>query len=342
MLNPDDVTLRLKETFLRHIEEVEKREKMEAVSEAATSLHRDGSVKATARQYSLVVDEPEAHGGADAGPTPEELALSQAGSCQSITASLYAALLDIGLRSYDVELRGEVDRNGGISRVETLTRIDAEADEDKVRDFQRRVEERCVGLASLRRQVEVESSVREVSTTSGEGIAAPDVSGDDEARIPPDEVKAPVHLRKQLTAEVKPRHFSVLADWPPFMGGVGAGPTSEEILLSSLGACQTITVARFASARGVPLSRYDVGLKGNYDLSGLFGIRVGMQGLQRVSMEAAIEGGADEDVLRDIHAQALSRSLLALTMRRSVPIESHLEVAGRKIRRWFIPKPTDA
>lgn len=66
------------------------------------------------RKHSLVADEPEGRGGADAGPRPYELLLSALGACTSITLRMYAEKKGWDIGSIAVTLRfvkdGDVDR----------------------------------------------------------------------------------------------------------------------------------------------------------------------------------------------------------------------------------------
>lgn len=64
------------------------------------------------RQHRLVVDEPAALGGGDAGPNPIELLLAALGACQEITYRAYATALGIDLDSVSVKLSGDIDLRG--------------------------------------------------------------------------------------------------------------------------------------------------------------------------------------------------------------------------------------
>jgi putative redox protein len=55
------------------------------------------------------------------------------------------------------------------------------------------------------------------------------------------------------------------ADEPPEAGGAAAGPTPNQLLLSSLGACTCITLRMYAAHKGWTLSRVEVELQFNPD-----------------------------------------------------------------------------
>lgn len=52
------------------------------------------------------MDEPSDDGGEDNGPTPEEVILAGVGACTAMTAAFYAALNDIPIKSYRIDMKG--------------------------------------------------------------------------------------------------------------------------------------------------------------------------------------------------------------------------------------------
>jgi uncharacterized OsmC-like protein len=126
------------------------------------------TVEAKARNFRVIIDEPPSFGGGDAGPNPEEVLLAGVGACQAITAALYAALLDIPIHSYRVRLIADADFRGfyglhdnppvGFDRVRCEVTIEADATAERLEEFERMVEQRCIGHGTLRRPVPVETS----------------------------------------------------------------------------------------------------------------------------------------------------------------------------------------
>lgn len=109
-------------------------------------------VKNTARQHTVLVDEPESLGGTDTAVNPVELLLAALGSCQSIVARTYAEKFDIDLQGFKVELAGDLDLNGffdkadvrpGFYDIRATYHIETDADEDKVKEFVAFLEAHC-------------------------------------------------------------------------------------------------------------------------------------------------------------------------------------------------------
>jgi uncharacterized OsmC-like protein len=124
------------------------------------------TTEARARGFRLIVDEPPSFGGADSGPNPEEVLLAGVGTCQAITAALYAALLGIPITRYHVRIIGDADFTGfygladspkGFDRVRCEVTLEADAPEEKLREFEQLVEDRCVGHGTLRNPVEIQA-----------------------------------------------------------------------------------------------------------------------------------------------------------------------------------------
>ena len=59
------------------------------------------------RDHRLVADEPQEHGGTDAGPTPQELLAASLASCVAITLEMYASRKEWELGEVEVECRFE-------------------------------------------------------------------------------------------------------------------------------------------------------------------------------------------------------------------------------------------
>ena len=76
----------------------------------------DLCTEVTANGYSMVVDEPAAYGGTDAGPTPYHYLLAALGSCTAMTVRMYAdrkewPLGSVRVRTKHSKIHAQVRKN---------------------------------------------------------------------------------------------------------------------------------------------------------------------------------------------------------------------------------------
>ena len=102
-----------------------------------------GTMRATARQldnlrhdirvgrHTLTADEPKAHGGDDAGPSPQELLAASLASCTAITIEMYAKRKgwDIGDVAVDVDY--EPAQRGSPTKFKMTMHLPKELPEDQ-------------------------------------------------------------------------------------------------------------------------------------------------------------------------------------------------------------------
>ena len=70
------------------------------------------------RQHSFTIDEPEANGGEDAGPTPHDLYDSALGACKAMTVLWYANRKQIPVEDMQVAVdRDDSDERKGVYRL---------------------------------------------------------------------------------------------------------------------------------------------------------------------------------------------------------------------------------
>lgn len=108
-------------------------------------------IKATARDFSVIIDEPEEQGGTNAGMNPIELALCSISSCQVITASIFADFYGIPLEEIKVEVVGEMDSEGfgnpeirsGIQNMHFKFIIKSKAPRFQIEELIKAVEKEC-------------------------------------------------------------------------------------------------------------------------------------------------------------------------------------------------------
>ncbi len=125
--------------------------------------------EATARQFTQIIDEPEAIGGTDMGLSPVEAALAALGSCHEITYRLCADELDIPLAGVSVKLSGNIDFQGffgvsddvrpGFGDVDVEVTLESDADQGDLERLKQIVEGRCPVLDLFRNATPVKTSL---------------------------------------------------------------------------------------------------------------------------------------------------------------------------------------
>lgn len=112
-------------------------------------------VKVTARDHSIIIDEPVDKGGTDAGMNPTELMLGSVAACMTLTLSIYSEAMGVKVENIQVEAEGELDSAGmkGSARVRpgfNKIRLDIRVQTDVAPE----VFQQVVDLAALRCPVE--------------------------------------------------------------------------------------------------------------------------------------------------------------------------------------------
>jgi putative redox protein len=125
----------------------------------ATAKRRKGYAHSlTARHHTLVADEPERVGGADAGPTPQELLALSLASCTAITIEMYADRKGWDVGTVEVEVDCELDSKGGCSRFDLLLRLPNGLSEEQVERL-KEISGRCPVHRTLKGDVEIAERV---------------------------------------------------------------------------------------------------------------------------------------------------------------------------------------
>jgi uncharacterized OsmC-like protein len=118
----------------------------------------------------------------------------------------------------------------------------------------------------------------------------------------------------------------------PAVGGDGDAPCSADLLLSSLAACQEITVRMVAANMGIVLKELEVTVEGDWDPRGTLAMgREFPVGLTAIRAHTRVVVAEDE---RGERAERLLRSaerycVVLDTLRRGVPVEATLALETR-------------
>ncbi|WP_067729108.1 OsmC family protein [Oceanobacillus damuensis] len=84
-------------------------------------------------------------------------------------------------------------------------------------------------------------------------------------------VSAKTYLKEGVLVETEARGHKVIVDEPQNLGGTDKGMNPVELLLSSLGACQSIVARTYAKKFEIDLKNFWVELEGDIDLDGFLG-----------------------------------------------------------------------
>ncbi|MGD1822835.1 MAG: OsmC family protein [Pleomorphochaeta sp.] len=114
---------------------------------------KDGlQVETNARNFKILLDEPEELGGTDAGMNPVEALLCALGACQTIVAAAFAEAQDFSFEEFHVELEGDLDPDGfmgladvrnGFQEIRYTMHFKTDEPQEKAEAFAQFIEGRC-------------------------------------------------------------------------------------------------------------------------------------------------------------------------------------------------------
>lgn len=113
----------------------------------------DAKTIVKARNFEIIVDEPQSFGGTDLAPNPVEYVLAALAGCLNVTGSLIAKEMGFELRDLQIEISGNLNparlfgktdvERAGYNSVEVKMIPDSDADEVTLNEWLRKVESRC-------------------------------------------------------------------------------------------------------------------------------------------------------------------------------------------------------
>jgi uncharacterized OsmC-like protein len=122
----------------------------------------------------------------------------------------------------------------------------------------------------------------------------------------------------------------MLVGEPPALLGDDAAPNPSETVLAALGSCVAVGLLANATHRGVALTKIEVTMEGDIDISAVWGVgdtpADKVPGFSAVRCHVALASDADSAVLQEIHDTAIAWSPVVNTMRRPATVDSTLTV----------------
>lgn len=138
--------------------------------------------------------------------------------------------------------------------------------------------------------------------------------------------EAKTTLVGNLKTESKVGNHQLLIDEPKEMGGTDSGPNPLETFLATLGACQEITYAAYASVMGLKLDKLEVTVKGDIDLRGLFGIGEVKPGFGKISYVTRIVSPEPAEKINELVAAVEAHCPVMDTIKNSISVEGRVEI----------------
>ncbi|QVK17566.1 OsmC family protein [Mycoplasmatota bacterium] len=119
--------------------------------------------------------------------------------------------------------------------------------------------------------------------------------------MPMETFKATAKKKEGLAVEVSARDFKITIDEPESLGGTNTGMNPVELLLCSLGACQTIVASAFSGKFGINLEDFWVELEGDLDTDGFLGVNDEVRkGYQKLRFHMHVKSDASEEKVNEL------------------------------------------
>ncbi len=125
------------------------------------------SVKA--RNFEIIVDEPEGLGGTDLAPNPVEYVLAAFAGCLNVMGHLVAKEMGFELRHLEIDIKGELnpaklfgksdEQRAGYKYISIILKPDCNADHETLEKWIHAVEERCPVSDNLQNRTPVKVEV---------------------------------------------------------------------------------------------------------------------------------------------------------------------------------------
>lgn len=144
-------------------------------------------------------------------------------------------------------------------------------------------------------------------------------------------------VKTKTVAEAGFRNLNYVRDHKPFLIsephkllGDDEAPNPTEFALGALGSCISVGLLANATHRGVTLTKIEVELEGDIDISATWGVGdldpEKVLGVSHVRVNVVLDGDADEATLQEITDNAIAWSPVVNTFKRPATFETTLTV----------------
>ncbi len=144
-------------------------------------------------------------------------------------------------------------------------------------------------------------------------------------------VRADSKLLGDQLQESKMRNYALVCDEPSSLGGTDQGPNPLEFFMSAVGFCENVTLARFASLRGLELESLETSVRGHWDRRG----QGEWEGVEPVFedfvVETRITSGAPLEKIRELVRVVHVRCPMHASILKIGPVVDRLFVNGTEV-----------
>src|SRR6266481_3030022 len=132
-------------------------------------------------------------------------------------------------------------------------------------------------------------------------------------------------IKKKTEVDIRTGAHSFKVDEPRSLGGANAAANPVQYALASLGSCQAITYRVWAAQLGVKLDKVEIGIDGDIDLRGFFGIDDRIRaGFNAVRIHVTLSGPEDATRYEELAAAVDAHCPVLDLFRNPVPVERKL------------------
>lgn len=134
--------------------------------ETKVELKEGLTFEAKARNFSLIIDEPENLGGKNLGPNPVEYLLFALGGCLGIVIQVVSKEMNLKLDGIKINLKGELNplrfmgkdfsERAGYKKIVVEVDIESKEPKERLQELLKKVEERCPISDNIRNLTPVE------------------------------------------------------------------------------------------------------------------------------------------------------------------------------------------
>lgn len=145
-------------------------------------------------------------------------------------------------------------------------------------------------------------------------------------------VKANTVLKENVLVEAEARGHKIIVDEPASLGGTDKGMNPVELLLSALGACQSIVARTYAKKFDIDLQNFWVELEGDIDLDGFFGRSDVRPGFLEIRYTFHIETSAPDEKIQAYKEYIESHCPVGDTIANTVNLSSSRVVVEKTVK----------